>query len=168
MMPVLSVTRLMASFAIWTGNTLTTAAKDHRYILTADARKASRQADQEVQEPMANVHLDESQLDEMVSQVATKLISSRGERTSWERRIQVTIGVTVIITAIFSLGINWSRIDTAETKITAAADERRELSQRLAKVELSIIAQEGSSNLITQQLDTIQNDVKEIKSKIYK
>lgn len=117
---------------------------------------------------IVHLDLDDEQISILVTEISKKLVATRQERTSWERRIQLVLGIATAIGLVFSLGINWSRIANAETKISDAAKERREISDRLAKVEMAVISQQGSYNLITQQLLSIQSDLQEIKVRVYK
>jgi len=71
------------------------------------------------------------------------------------------IGLISIISLIFTLGVNWGRINTFETWQHQADNDIRQLQATIAD-------QRSQTNVTQSKLETIQRDLAEIKGVMYR
>lgn len=117
---------------------------------------------------MPLTELTEAQLEQIAEHVAYKLAHTRQPRTPWDRRWNLAVTVIAVTSFVFSVGVNWSRMDTNERGIAqlAAREDRHDADLRDLRSEL---ASERAANLVVlAKLDAIQVQITDIKSRFDK
>lgn len=112
--------------------------------------------------------LDAAQLEQIAEQIAVGLAQQRQPRAPWDRRWNVLVAGIAIASFVFSIGVNWSRIDQNERTIAqlGARVDRHDSDLRDLRSEL---ASERAANLVVlAKLDAIQIQVTDIKARFEK
>lgn len=98
--------------------------------------------------------------DDLSHAIAEALILARKKRTSWDRLFTIVATIISIVAVIFAAGINWSRLASAESQVY-------ELRTRIDKLENESSNQNGDLKVIKAQLETVNENLIEVKSAIY-
>lgn len=109
--------------------------------------------------------LTNEQLEHFASMVDAAM-ARRVPRQSWNRRIDLIIGIIAIVSLIFSAGFNWSKVQIVEQKLIEVARRQDDLDRDLRNVAAFGADRKSDILLIQQQLGRLQQDVTEIKQKV--
>lgn len=100
--------------------------------------------------------MDDAALDHLARSVAKALSENRQPRTNWDRRLTIIIGALSIVSIIFSVGVNWSRMASVER-------DTQTVTARVDKLESDMKSDRSEKN--TQAM-AIQKDLGDIKQQL--
>lgn len=93
----------------------------------------------------------------LLGQPAPERRGARGV-DSW---VTAVVGALAVISIIFSVGVNWSRLAELERIVTA-------LSLKVESTDREVMAQATNGAVVSSRLDQIQRDVTEIKTQVFR
>jgi len=107
------------------------------------------------------------------------MVRERRKPVIWERRLTVTVGIMALVSMVFSLGMNWSRIVYLENQLLKQ-DQRiadlqqktesrtAELQQRQQNAATEITTLSGDVKVIRTQTDDIKASLARLEGAIYR
>lgn len=98
--------------------------------------------------------------DELSHAIADALILARKKRMSWDRLFSIIATIISIVAVVFAAGINWSRLAYVESQVY-------ELRTRTSNLENTSANQNSDLSVIKSQLDTVNENLIDLKSAIY-
>jgi hypothetical protein len=118
-------------------------------------------------ERMELADIDEATLARLGSQIAAQMPQGqRPESAAWNRRIDFIIAAIAIVSFIFSLGINWSRLTANEERLSLVNTRVDRIEADIRSLSSDFGNQRADTKVMSEKLDTIKSDVSEIKGRL--
>lgn len=112
--------------------------------------------------------LDHHELQEIADDVVDKLAQTRLPRSPWDRRWNLAVGAIAVVSLVFSLGINWSKVDTNAEAIRQAGVRVERLEGDIRDIRNDLSNERGANMVVVAKLDAIQLQVVDIKTRFDK
>jgi outer membrane murein-binding lipoprotein Lpp len=110
-----------------------------------------------------NAPLDDRQLELIAEHVAATLQHTRAPRSPWDRRLNVLTGAVALIAFVFSIGVNWSRLQAVEGAVVDLRGNQEKIQRDVNDLRSLVNDGRLQNSIVVTKLDAIDRQVGDIK-----